>query len=107
MFARNELRIGESTFLLAGGDKTHLVALVAGADAGRPAVSLERFDADGIWQNYYDPEALLAPLWSERTVCGRDWARMRAGEGPEIGPFGEQALAPDCRSCLRIMSKSL
>ena len=107
LFGRNELRIAESTFLLVGGDKTHLAALAEPDADGRPAVPPERFDSEEDWSRLYDRMELVAPLWAERTVCGRGWTMMRAGEGPEIGRFGEQALAPDCRSCLRITSTRL
>jgi len=40
-------------------------------------------------------------------VCGRRWQIMRAGDGPPIGPFAHSAHAPDCKTCLRIMSTEL
>lgn len=40
-------------------------------------------------------------------MCGRRWQIMRAGDGPPIGPFAHSAHAPDCKTCLRIMSTEL
>ncbi len=106
-FGTNELVIAVRPFLLAGRDKTHLVGVAGEGEAGRSAVERDRFEAHGEWQEHYDGSALLAERWNQRTICGCHWPMMRTGEGPLISPNGESAFAPDCRSCLRIVSKRL
>jgi len=103
----NELEINGQRYLLAGGNKTHLVALGAPETALRAAVDRGRCERDGEWQFAYDLAALLVEQWQPNTVCGRRWQIMRAGDGPPIGPFAPSAHAPDCKTCLRIVSKEL
>ena len=55
----NELEINGERYLLAGGNKTHLVALGVLETARRPAVDRDRCERDGEWQFAYDLAALL------------------------------------------------
>jgi len=55
----------------------------------------------------HDLAALVAEQWQANTVCGRRWQIMRAGDGPPIWPFAHSAHAPDCKTCLGIMSTEL
>jgi hypothetical protein len=104
---------GELELLLVscgGGNAVHLAGL--GVDEpGVPAVSDDHF-AD-TWLDRipalsnHDRGALLAPRWSARTLCGREWAVMIGGDGGSISPFAgeEPAFAPSCRRCLAVMDR--
>jgi len=58
MFGTNEMLVDGSRFLLAGGDKTHVVASGSEGDELRPAVDGWRCDSVSDWQQSYALESL-------------------------------------------------
>lgn len=103
----NTITIGGKEYLLAGRDKTHLVAEASDAAAGRPAISSWRFERDEWWQDAYDTARLQEPRWGRKTLCGRKWQEMHPGDGPSPVTWSTPAHAPNCRSCLRIATRDL
>jgi hypothetical protein len=105
----NIIEINGAAMLLTttgGGTAIHLTA-AATPDTGREAVPDLYFDSsdnDPVPAGY-DPAALLEPRWSEKTLCGRDWAVMVGGDGGAIGRYGEVAFAPTCRRCLALIDR--
>jgi len=90
------------------GAEIHLAA-EAEDGSGRPAVERDRYE-DGSWTSVptivlYDDAALSAQRWEEATLCGRRWQAMAAGESGPIRLWRDTALAPTCRSCLRVLDK--
>jgi hypothetical protein len=104
----NTITIENEALLLAGGgDATHLVAECQDQDMARPAVEPWQWEVAEGWQASYDRSELESPRWSQRTLCGRDWSRMESADGPGFSPWSEPVYAPNCRSCLRIVSNRL
>jgi hypothetical protein len=107
-YGRNELEIAGQTMLLVDGNKTHLVRSDADHDGdGQPAVPDWHFEQTGSWLDAYDVDELRAPMWADRTLCGRSWTIMATADGPTIVPWAKPSFAPDCGSCLRIVSRRL
>jgi hypothetical protein len=102
----NTITVAGELFLLVGGGKAHLAAEANNAESARPAVSSWRFDEGEKWQDSYDLDQLGEPRWNQRTLCGWDWQEMEPGDGPGLLPWGTHVHAPDCRSCLRIVSRN-
>lgn len=103
----NTIIIAGESFLLAGGDASHLVAEAKDTEAGRPAVEPSRWEQVADWQASYDRSELEALRWSERTLCGRTWSGMEPGYGPGFVPGSTPVYAPNCRTCLRVVSARL
>ncbi|WP_033346366.1 hypothetical protein [Catenuloplanes japonicus] len=110
-FGPNVIEVSGTAMLLTttgGGVAIHLTASAETAAAGQEAVADFYFDeeADGTHGLAgYDRHALTEPRWSEKTLCGREWAVMVGGDGGAIGRFGEVAFAPTCRRCLTILDR--
>jgi hypothetical protein len=51
----------------------------------------------------YDQAALYHERWSPKTLCGRGWVEMAAGEGGPFRRWQVISLVPTCRSCLRVI----
>ena len=58
MFGTNEMLVDGSRYLLAGGDKTHLVASGVDGEELRSAVDGWRCESVGEWQQSHDLAAL-------------------------------------------------
>ncbi len=102
----NSIDIRGVAHLLVDGGRAHLVAETACAP-GRPAVDPEYLEHAGDLASGYDRAALAEARWSERTLCGRRWVRMVAGDGPPLDRFDDPVHAPDCSTCLRSASRQL
>jgi hypothetical protein len=87
----------------------HAAHLVPEAAPGGPARAIAGRD-EGRLNPAYDAAALSAPLWSMRTLCGRDGWFMcpgdagRAHESPWNGQE-EAVLVPTCRRCLELLDR--
>ena len=57
----NTVTIADKDYLLAGGDKTHLVPEAQEATSGRPALPLWRFESVEMWHEFYDLDQLQEP----------------------------------------------
>lgn len=95
---------------VAGGDAVHLTRLADPGVLGRAAIDDRYLDDSQLSQvptrANYDRDALLAPRWSDKTICGRDWAMMIGGEGGTLGQWDDvTAFAPTCRKCLASLDK--
>jgi hypothetical protein len=103
----NELEIGGVRYLLVGVSASHLARLAEDGDApGRSALADWRTGTES-WAPLYDLDALFAPIWSLRTLCGLEWIEMEPGDGPPFNRGGTSVHAPSCKSCLRIVSRDL
>ena len=91
-----------------GGIAVHLAHEEPGAD-GRPAVPAAWFRSDtsgyvaGIER--YDRRDLESARWSIRTLCGREWMAMAAGEGGPLYRDQPTQYAPTCRRCLASLDR--
>lgn len=87
-----------------GGGEIHLAA-VSDGDDHRAAINVLRSEPDDPPEVVpgYDQSALHHERWSPKTLCGRQWVEMAAGEGGVFRQFQEVELAPTCRSCLRVV----
>lgn len=102
---------GEQMLLVetsGAGIAVHLVAEETGAQ-GRPAVPARWFRSDmpgyvaGIAS--YDRGALESARWSARTLCGREWMAMAAGDGGPLYRDQPIQYAPTCQRCLAILDR--
>lgn len=108
----NAVTVGGEQLLLAeasgAGIAVHLVA-DDGDGHGRPAVPAHWFRSDmpgyvsGIAR--YDRGALESARWSPRTLCGREWMSMVAGDSGPLYRDQTIQLAPTCRRCLTILDR--
>ena len=109
LYGPNTVEINETSMLLTtagGGVAVHLPAAEK-LEGGRGAVPDLYF---GVGKNdrvpaAYDRAALIERRWSEKTLCGREWAVMVGGDGGAVGRYGEVAFAPTCRRCLSSIDK--
>ena len=86
------------------GAEAHLASLCDGADR-RAAVkgpSAGYPDTPEVLAGY-DQAALHRESWSPKTLCGRGWVEMAAGEGGTFRRWQVISLVPTCRSCLRVI----
>ena len=95
-------------FLLveARGTVTHLAGLSNGEDQ-RAAVNIDRaeYPVPPELIPGYDQAALNHERSAPRTLCGREWNEMAAGEGGVFRRWQEVSLVPTCRTCLRVIDK--
>jgi len=90
----NSITVGAAELLLAaagGGSAVHLARLAEAGVVGQSAVPADRFPAEmaqGLTElANYDPAVLLAPRWSQTTLCGLAWVEMVGGDGGSISPW--------------------
>ena len=104
----NTITVAGQDFLLvdARGTVTHLAALSDGDDQ-RAAVNAARaeYPAPPEVIPGYDQAAIHHQRWSPKTLCGREWNEMAAGEGGVFRRWQEVSLVPTCRACLRVFDK--
>lgn len=103
----NTITIADKEYLLAGGDKAHLVAEASDATAARAALLPWRFERDAPWQQAYELLDLQTARWSHKTLCGREWREMEPGDGPGFVTWSQPVHGPSCKSCLRIVGRDL
>lgn len=87
---------------VGGGAETHLAATAEKA-SGRAAIVVRRTSRSQAAAASDLEAALLDPRWAASTLCGRAWHEMAAGDGAVPRRWQELALAPTCRSCLRVV----
>ncbi|MDF1595104.1 MAG: hypothetical protein P1T08_03230 [Acidimicrobiia bacterium] len=102
----NELAIRDVRYLLVGVSSSHLAGLAEGYERGRQALAEWRTGSEA-WATSYDLDALFAPIWKVRTLCGLEWIEMESGDGPPFDRVGISVHVPSCRNCLRIVSRDL
>lgn len=107
MHGVNAIPIGDESYLLAGGEASHLVAEARDDETARPAVETWHWNTAEEWQSAYSRAELEEPRWKERTLCGRDWINMEPADGPGLSAWSSPVYAPSCRTCLRIVSSRL
>ena len=104
----NAISVMDHNLLLVatGGGETHLAAEADG-DERRAAVNVHRSEPPSPPEVIagYDQAALHHERWSPKTLCGRQWVEMEAGEGGVFRRWQEVSLAPTCRSCLRVVDR--
>lgn len=88
---------------VGGGAETHLAATDDQPTAWAALAEGRTDSASRAVAAGYDQGALLARRWAPSTLCGRAWWEMTAGEGGTFRRWQEVALAPTCRSCLRLV----
>lgn len=104
----NAIAVAGQDFLLveARGTVTHL-ARVSNGDDARAAVNVARaeYPAPPEVIPGYDQAAIHHERWAPKTLCGREWNEMAAGEGGTFRLWQEVSLVPTCRPCLRAIDK--
>ncbi|WCO67938.1 hypothetical protein PO878_04270 [Iamia majanohamensis] len=88
---------------VGGGAETHLAATDDQATARAALAEGRTHSASSAVAAGYDEGALLARRWAPSTLCGRAWWEMAAGDVGTFRRWQEVALAPTCRSCLRVI----
>lgn len=110
----NAIEVNGITLLLTDGGSggaVHLTRLADPGTPGRGAVHDFYLDEQHLravpTRANYDRVALLAPRWSDKTICGCGWVMMIGGEGGSLSEWDaeETAFAPTCRRCLAAMDK--
>ena len=86
------------------GAEAHLASLCDGDDR-RAAVKVAGAEYAELPEVIagYDQAALYHERWSPKTLCGRGWVEMAAGEGGTFRRWQVISLVPTCRSCLRVI----
>jgi hypothetical protein len=109
----NAITVGAVELLLAassGGAAVHLARLAEAADVGQSAVPGYYFEPAAARHRpglaNYDADAMRAPRWSEKTLCGRAWLVMVGGDGGSIDMWAEDPeFAPTCKRCLALLDR--
>jgi hypothetical protein len=109
----NVIEVAGSPLLLtstSGGSAVHLTSVKRDGEEGREALPDYFFTGEVRNRSVetlrgYDRIALVEPIWSDTTLCGRDWAIMVGGDGGDVSGFGEVAFAPTCRRCLALIDR--
>lgn len=86
---------------VGGGAETHLAATDDQPTRGLPWPRSTDSASSAVAAGY-DQGVLLARRWAPSTLCGRAWWEMAAGDAGTFRRWQEVALAPSCRSCLRL-----
>jgi hypothetical protein len=96
---------------ISGGRSVHLVPTAASDEDGEAAVPMEWLDpSSALYADTavnYDRESLQNPRWARRTLCGKEWAAMAAGEAGPINRWQHVQLSPSCRRCLASIDRLL
>jgi hypothetical protein len=101
---------GERMLLVetAGGTAVHLAAETPEGE-GRPAVpdAWLRSETLGYVADIasYDRQELESTRWSTRSLCGREWTAMAAGDGGPLYRDQPIQYAPTCRRCLASLDR--
>lgn len=106
-YGANTIEITHARYLIVDGGRSHLASVAGPEHQGRPALAAKRFEQGGGWSDWYDLDAIREPIWNPRTLCGRWWDEMRPGLDPGFNWRSDSALAPDCKTCLRIIGNQL
>lgn len=105
MEALNELVVAGQRLLLVelgGGSATHL-AKTSSEDSRKEAIPSHWFE--DLHVEHEVQQQLLSRQWASKTLCGRDWSFMAAGELGPLHQYQEVQLSPTCRRCLSILDK--
>jgi|GEM_PF-4984395 len=94
--------------LLVVGDssRTHLAPQAPGEGPARAALGPEGLVGPAAVAPAPTPRfraELSARRWAPRTLCGRPWHEMAAGESGPLYDGQPVHLAPECASCLRVL----
>jgi hypothetical protein len=102
----NTIELAGRTYLLVeGASADHLVAGTDDGTKARPAVDTAVFGAE-LAVAAYDLVQLGEKRWAARALCGYEWGVMAAGEAGPLLSHQQEVSVANCRTCLRLITRS-